>query len=242
MEEVNIVVKEKTKEAFTSQAGKELERISITDEEGNVYSGLSFQGDPEKGTQINIKFVTGKFGRKIVDMKTTAGKSLEVNNTNNTITNIKTEVKIMAQKDSKEKKESTNTTFTIKGTVWYAHVKEPQTKGRYPSNAFQLDLSIDDAHVKALTELGVQVKNKGDEKGNFVTLKSKKVQPKVTNVDGEDVTGQILIGNGSTATIRTTTYDNSEVNIKAGKGGRKMLGLGPIQLDTLVEFEAKPLV
>jgi len=134
--------------------------------------------------------------------------------------------------------------FTITGTIFYAHVKERDTKGLYPTNAYKLDLSIDDAHKAKLEAIGVQVKNKGDEKGNFVTLKSKNYQPKVVTPDGVLLTeSEIpLIGNGSTATITVSLYDNSAANIKAGKGGAKLLGLNKIELTSLVAYQAPSLV
>lgn len=132
--------------------------------------------------------------------------------------------------------------FRIKGKIFYAHLKEPETKGLYPSNAYKLDLSIDDAHVEALTSKGVQIKNKGDEKGNFVTLKSKNFQPKVLGEQGEVLDPVPLVGNGSEATITVSLYDNTEANVRAGKGGSKLLGLSTVHLTKLVDYHTPDLI
>lgn len=185
--------------------------------------------------------VQGIWERVGKDIKMLELQVTEVN-TKELKTKLTNEGMKVEKQDTKVSTSSSKKNFTVRGTIYYAHVKEKDTKGLYPSNAYKLDLSIDDEHVKALTALGVQIKNKGDEKGNFVTLKSKEYQPRVKGVNGEDITGQTLIGNGSTATITTMLYDNTEANVRAGKGGKKLLGLGTIQLENLVEYQAQPLV
>lgn len=146
--------------------------------------------------------------------------------------------------------------FKVKGKAFWSHIKERDTKGEYPSNAFKLDLSIDVEHKKSLQKLGVQIKNKGNELGDFVTLKSKNFQPQVILPDGTpclrdtvDEEGNIvavgnipLIGNGSEVTITASLYNNTPANIKAGKGGEKCLGMSTIQLHTLVPYEVPNLV
>ena len=122
--------------------------------------------------------------------------------------------------------------FKIEGTLWYAHIKELDTKGKFPSNKYKTDLSIDEGTAGSLTALGVLVKDKQDEKGKYVTLKST-FQPTVLDSEGNQLIEIPLMGNGSRVLITTSLYDN-----KAPQGGKKCLGLQIVQILELVQYDA----
>lgn len=129
--------------------------------------------------------------------------------------------------------------FSIRGLAHWAHVKEPNTKGLYPSGRYELTLEINEKTAQALTGLGVHVRTTEDGKGHKVLLRST-VKPSVTGEDGEEFND--AIGNGSAVTVTASLYANRESNVKAGKGGRFLLGLGAVKIDRLVEFHVRPLV
>ena len=143
-----------------------------------------------------------------------------------------------------------NQFFTINGKAFYSHIREPNTKGKYPSNKFEMILNVSDKIAEALSNLGVEVKpalktsKTESTPGNFVKVRAKK-QPKVTL--GEDHTALTdipLIGNGSDVILTVGTYPNRESNVKAGKGGKLSLGLARVQITNLISFSptTKPLV
>ena len=79
-----------------------------------------------------------------------------------------------------------------------------QTKNEL-SGKFQVDLSgLSDAAVTALESNGLTIKNKGDDRGNFITVKS--VNPiKAYDTIGEEIGA--LVGNGSVAKAVVGFYD-----------------------------------
>lgn len=133
--------------------------------------------------------------------------------------------------------QDTSNFFQLKGKAFYAHLKEPNTKGNYPSNKYQLDLSISEKTKEKLESLGVQIKNNPDrpEMGNFVRLKANK-QPKVLDSSGEIIQDIPLVGNGSDVIVSVNMYDNRESNAKAGKGGLKCLGVFEVRIENLVPY------
>lgn len=128
----------------------------------------------------------------------------------------------------------------IPGSFFYSYLKEPNNKGDYASNKYEINLSVSSGVAKKLEDLGVQVKsslglpNKEEMQGHFVKVKSKK-QPKVIN-NGEEMTEIPLVSNGSTGIVTCGTYNNRESNIKQGKGGKKCLGLAKVVFTNLVEY------
>lgn len=91
----------------------------------------------------------------------------------------------------------------IKGVTlfWQSVSERNQMSGKY-----QIDISdLREETVKKLEEMGVDVKNKGDERGYFVTCKSD------YPIDCYDITGDAvkgnMIGNGSIADAIVNPYE-----------------------------------
>lgn len=104
------------------------------------------------------------------------------------------------------------------------------------SGKYQVDLcNLSPKAVAALEELGLKVRNKGDEKGDFITVKSNNpihlnFKPDVDPVDPD------MVGNGTKANVSLSYYDwnfngkkgrspslkkllVTELNVFEGKGG-----------------------
>ena len=132
--------------------------------------------------------------------------------------------------------------FVLSGTAFWSHVHTPNTKGEYPSNKYQMDLSIDKKTKETLVSKGISVnkndgkdkggiKNRKDDRGDFVTLTSK-FAPAVVDAKKKTISPETLIGNGSKVNIVAHTYD--------GKKGTA-LGLDAVQVTELVTFGNNPL-
>jgi len=95
-----------------------------------------------------------------------------------------------------------NENTVVKGTAFWAQLDQiNQYSGKY-----QVDISNLSAQaVDALQERGISVKNKGDDRGFFVTCKSK------FPIEAADKTGESLqgvkIGNGSGITAVISSYE-----------------------------------
>lgn len=207
------------KSGFTD---KEYKEIGIMDGFGNIYKGI-----------LTEQFIIPEIGQKveIVFQEVTHLGREKPYNSIVTIKTLNKEVKAMSNK----KAPTTDKYFKIKGTLFYAHIKEPDTKGKFPTNKYKVDLSVSESTKKALQELGVEVKNKGDDKGDFVVLKSS-YRPTVLDPEGNILVDVPLIGNGSIATITVSLYEN-----KAPNGGKNCLGFNTVALEKLVSYEAKLL-
>lgn len=74
------------------------------------------------------------------------------------------------------------------------------------SNKFQVDISnLNDKQVDKLEDIGLAVRNKGDERDNFLTAKSKNYEIRAYDTSGNEIK-DVKIGNGSKATILFDTY------------------------------------
>lgn len=99
------------------------------------------------------------------------------------------------------------------------------------SGKYQVDLSnLSDAQVEKLEDLGLTVRNKGDDRGNFLTAKSSKFPITPYSTSGDDLSG-VQIGNGSKATILFDTY---EWNFKNKTG--VSLGIKKLIVTDVVEY------
>jgi|TARA_R110000803_G_scaffold114467_1_gene182946 hypothetical protein len=89
----------------------------------------------------------------------------------------------------------------VNGTLFWASL---QSKNEL-SGKFQVDVSnLSDAAVEALEGMGLPVRNKADDRNNFITCKS--VNPiKAYDAHGEEVGS--LVGNGSAATAMIGFFD-----------------------------------
>ncbi len=223
---LSIIVKEvEINSRISKYTEKEYKELIIVDTKGIIYRGSLDKGltIPNKGDTVNIIYQDiNNLGRE---------------KTYNSLISLSIDSQLpWGIKDMTKKVEITTATtsekqyFKIKGTLYYAHVKEKDTKGQFPTNKYKVELSISDTTKDALEQLGVLVKNKDDIKGNYVTLKTD-YQPEVFGVDGEKLVDIPLIGNGSQATLTVSTYKN-----KAPQGGKVCLGFSKIELETFVPF------
>lgn len=207
-----IVVKDIRIESKTRSDGTLYDMYSLTSEKGVVYRG--FLGKnlkiPDIEDKINLVYQDINGYNSIIQLRGDSMPKLETKN--NTETN-----------------DSTPNQVEFKGTLFYAKLRDPDTKGEFPTNKYILDASISDNTIKVLESLGVEVK-KDALKGNFVRVRSKN-QPKVFNNEGTQFNDVPLIGNGSTATIKAGLYKN-----KAKKGGDMCLGLREVHLINHIEY------
>ncbi len=109
---------------------------------------------------------------------------------------------------------------------WFSFLEKNEMSEKY-----QVDISqLAEAQVDRLESMGVNVKNKGDDRGYFVTAKSSKFAPRVEDGDGFAMTDPV--GNGSACTFVVKPYDYN-FRGKSGIG----LGLSKARVDDLVVYE-----
>jgi len=109
---------------------------------------------------------------------------------------------------------------------WFSFLEKNEMSDKY-----QVDISeLSEEHVDRLEGMGVSVKNKGDDRGYFVTAKSSKFAPHVEDDMGFKMTE--AVGNGSKCTFIVKPFD---YNFK-GKTGVS-LGLSKARVNDLVRYE-----
>lgn len=100
------------------------------------------------------------------------------------------------------------------------------------SNKFQVNLSqLSDAQVEKLEDLGVNVRNKGNEEENFITAKSSNFEIRPYDTSGTELKG-VTVGNGTKATILFDTYS---WKTPAGKKGTSV-SIKKLVITDLVEY------
>jgi|TARA_R110001599_G_scaffold236788_1_gene436128 hypothetical protein len=109
-------------------------------------------------------------------------------------------------------------TYIISGKAYWASVIAPNTTYE---PCWQVNVCLDEDGKNLAESLGLDVKNKGDEKGDFI-----KVKRKVDKRDGTKQTAPIvkdsnnndwddrLIGNGSLVNVKFSTFDYNYNNKK----------------------------
>ena len=99
------------------------------------------------------------------------------------------------------------------------------------SGKYQVDLSnLSDGAVEALEARGITVSNKQDERGNFVTAKSKN-PIRAYNTAGDELS--VMVGNGSKAKVGVSYYD---WDFKGKKG--RSVSIVKLVITDLEEYEA----
>jgi len=109
-------------------------------------------------------------------------------------------------------RKETNMTV-ITGRAFWASVQAPNTT--YDADGvWTIDVSLDQANKKRVEEDGLRTKNKGDDRGDFVTIKRKVMKKNGEKNDAPDVVDSmkkpmpnVLIGNGSVVNVKYRTYD-----------------------------------
>jgi hypothetical protein len=128
-----------------------------------------------------------------------------------------------------------NKKFVLTGKAFYLQARRPnELSGKY-----QMDLAIDAETASKLRSIGIDVKNKGDSRGDHVTLKasaenkdgSTRSGPKVLDADKNEIPEDILVGNGSDVKVVSHVY---EWKFK-GKSGTS-LGLDTVQVTNLIPY------
>lgn len=106
----------------------------------------------------------------------------------------------------------------VSGKVYWASVQQPNTT--YEPE-WGLDLLVDDNNRAAIQADGLAIKNKGDERGDFVHIRQKVSRRDGTAndapvvMDGQKNPFKDLIGNGSTVNVMYTPF-SWEMNGKSG--------------------------
>ena len=134
-----------------------------------------------------------------------------------------------------------NNNNVITGKAFWVSVAQPNTTFN-SDGVWSVDISnLDEKNMAKAQAQGLSIKNKGDERGNFVTAKrnvkrkdgSMNTKPKVVDSAKKDISAT-LIGNGSDINVLYSTY---EWNF-SGKAGVSA-DLHAIQVTSLVEYTAK---
>ena len=103
--------------------------------------------------------------------------------------------------------------MVIQVKAYWAAVKNPNTTFD-PDGMWTVDVcNLDEANLNIANNDGLIVKNKGDDRGDFVTIKRKVMrkdgqrnkQPDL--IDGQKKIVDCMIGNGSTVNVLYSTYD-----------------------------------
>ena len=124
----------------------------------------------------------------------------------------------------------------VKGKAYWASVQQPNTT--YEPE-WAIDILVDDNNRPAFEADGVPIKNKDDERGDFVHIRQRVARrdgtqnevPSVVDAQKQPFTG--LIGNGSVVNVMYTPFA-WEMN---GKSGVSPL-LKKVQVVDLVEYKA----
>tara|TARA_R110002020_G_scaffold82192_6_gene203549 strand:- start:1004 stop:1507 length:504 start_codon:yes stop_codon:yes gene_type:complete len=131
----------------------------------------------------------------------------------------------------------------LTGKCYWASVVEPNSTFE---PAWQLDLCLNEKTKVLVDEAGLNIRNKSDDRGEFITLKRKvqgkngpRLAPKVVDsqnnpwvVEDEDGKSDYkLIGNGSVVTVKALPYEWNY----AGKSG-KSADLAAVQVIELIEY------
>ena len=111
----------------------------------------------------------------------------------------------------------------VTGKAYWAHVQAPNTA--YEPE-WSIDLIVDDNNRSAIEADGLTIKNKGDERGDFVHIRQR-----VKRRDGSTNATEQLIGNGSTVNVLYAPFD-WEMN---GKSGTSAI-LKKVQVVDLVSY------
>lgn len=121
-----------------------------------------------------------------------------------------------------------NPNLAVKAVLFWPNLSVVNKK----SGKYQVDLAnLSPAAVAALSEQGVNVRNKADDRNDFITVKSKYTLDPVTP-EGDAV--EAMIGNGTTATVN--------LKIKNGRhpefGAYTLASVQKLVVEDIVEYES----
>ena len=128
-----------------------------------------------------------------------------------------------------------NESLNISANLVWAYLKEPNTKGEYASNKYQVTLEIDKATAVMLKKrINVKQKIKEENGKYFITVKSTN-KPIVKLANKTTASDEVLgkIGNGTSAIVK--------INFYSPKGKKEVFaGLNAILLKKIVEYNNDP--
>lgn len=118
----------------------------------------------------------------------------------------------------------------IEADIMWAFLDTPNTM----SGKYQVDLcNLSKNAIKALEEIGVNVRNK-DDKGFFVTAKSKNYPISAIDEAGNPISAKVGNGSRGIALIKPYAY---KMNGKSGVG----IGINKLVVTKLVEYNPEPV-
>jgi hypothetical protein len=89
-------------------------------------------------------------------------------------------------------------------TLYWANLRQRNDM----SGKYQVDLcNLNEKQKEALEDAGISVRNKSDDRGDFVTAKSKNFEIIAFNKEGAEIPEDVLVGNGTKANVITETYE-----------------------------------
>ena len=123
----------------------------------------------------------------------------------------------------------------LSGKAHWASVANPNTTFE---PVWSVDLAIEGDELNKARQLGLTIKNKGDDRGNFVTIKRKQYRKDGSENKRPDLVdsnknnmGNTLVGNGSDVNVLFKTFE-WEYAGKTGMGAE----LQKVQVTNLIEY------
>ena len=128
----------------------------------------------------------------------------------------------------------------LNGKAYWASVVTPNTTFD-EDGVYSIDLAVDEENKKSAVAEGLSIKNKGDERGDFVTIKRKAKRKDGSAIRAPDIMDNMkrplqntLIGNGSTVNVLFKTYEwNHKPTTRRGKS----TDLQAVQVVNLIPYE-----
>ena len=128
----------------------------------------------------------------------------------------------------------------LNGKAYWASVVTPNTTFD-EDGVYSIDLAVDEENKKSAVAEGLSIKNKGDERGDFDTIKRKAKRKDGSANRAPDIMDNMkrplqntLIGNGSTVNVLFKTY---EWNHKPTNRSGKSADLQAVQVVNLIPYE-----
>jgi hypothetical protein len=127
----------------------------------------------------------------------------------------------------------------ISGTAYWASITMPNTTFD-ADGVYTIDIcNLDEENIQIASQDGLEIKNKGDERGDFITAKTKvrrkdggtNSPPKVVDSKLNPMAPDVLVGNGSKVNVSYRPFEWSFGN-RSGMSA----GLNSIQVLDLVEY------
>ena len=141
------------------------------------------------------------------------------------------------QRDDRQRKYKMNDAIYITCKCHYASITEPNTKFE---PVWSIQVEVNDDNRSIIEKAGLSVANKGDDRGDFVTIKRKVLRkdgtqrqgPVVKDSQNNNWDGK-LIANGSTVNVKAVPFEWSY----AGKSGVSA-DLAAVQVVDFIEYSS----